>query len=65
MAVGPYCARCQTAVRLELDGRSCSNCGAKLVTPIPVDRQRPATADEPAPARPAKPKKSTTRKGAA
>ncbi len=30
---GVYCPRCETNVLLEQDGRSCSNCGTKLVTP--------------------------------
>jgi len=41
MSTGPYCQRCKTNVRLEQDGQSCSNCGAKLVTPIAPSRQEP------------------------
>ena len=63
MAVGPYCARCQTGVRLEQDGRSCSNCGTLLVTPIPPTDQRPPATDEPAPQPPpTKPRRRRTRR---
>ena len=32
MAVGPYCRRCETHVRLEQNGHTCSNCGRNIVT---------------------------------
>lgn len=33
---GIYCDRCLTSVKLEQDGRSCSNCGKLLVIPAPA-----------------------------
>ena len=39
---GVYCSRCQTTVLLEQDGRSCSNCGAVLVAPVPPPEPPPA-----------------------
>jgi len=47
---GVYCARCQTNVKLEQDGRSCSNCGAVLVPPPPTP-QGPKPAKTPTPER--------------
>jgi len=32
---GVYCPRCETSVKLEQDGQSCSNCGRQLVVPAP------------------------------
>jgi len=31
MPTGPYCRRCETGVKLEQDGLSCSNCGAAII----------------------------------
>ena len=58
MGGNPYCHRCQTQVRLEQDGQSCSNCGAKLVQPIaqapaPTAAPAPGAARRPHPKRPA------------
>jgi hypothetical protein len=66
--VKPYCNRCQTAVILEQDGVSCSNCGTQLMTPIPPSQQRPTTHDQPATTAnptPTPAGNGTTRKGAA
>jgi predicted amidophosphoribosyltransferase len=39
---GPYCPRCETSVKLEQDGKSCSNCGRKLVIAAPKPPPPPA-----------------------
>lgn len=40
---GVHCERCQTTVLLEQDGRSCSNCGATLIGPVPLTQPTPPT----------------------
>lgn len=47
---GVFCARCNSKVILEQDDKSCSNCGAQLVTPIPPEKQRRQPAPQRAPA---------------
>ncbi len=39
----PFCDRCKTEVILDSDGRSCPNCGAELVRPVPKKPAAPAT----------------------
>ncbi len=43
---GVYCDRCKTTVLLEQDGKSCSNCGSVLVTPIKPTAKKPAAASK-------------------
>ena len=48
---GIYCARCHTNVKLEQDGRSCSNCGKVLVIPAPTPPNPRAVSNPKPPAR--------------
>ncbi|OGO48972.1 MAG: hypothetical protein A2W34_03985 [Chloroflexi bacterium RBG_16_64_32] len=48
---GIYCSRCQTNVKLEQDGRRCSNCGKVLVIPAPQPPPRAPVSNPKPPAR--------------